>query len=183
MACLAIVLTTAIVANAGDIDLKKHPGYVDIEKFKIPDYAEEITEVDLGPELLQSLAGTEIEGDKDLTMLLEGLTSIRVRSFDVKPEDSEKIRTEMEKFEQDLQKDQWTSIIRTKDAGELTNISFKFKDGNMAGLIVMSVEPDEVALVNVVGNINLGQILAGLGATDFSALDSLQKTLEQYQEE
>ncbi len=181
--CLTILLATAVVAYAADDDLKKHPGYVDIEKFKIPDYAEEITEVDLGPELLQSLVSAEIEGQEDLTALLRGLTSIRVRSFDVKPEDAERIRSDMEKFEKDLQKDQWTRIIRSKEADELTNISIKFKDGNMLGLIVMTVEPDEVAFVNIVGSINLGQMLAGLGGMDFSALDSLQKTLEQYQEQ
>lgn len=181
--CLTILLATAVIANAADDGLKKHPGYVDIEKFKIPDYAEAITEVDLGPELLQSLASAEIEADQDLTQLLEGLTSIRVRSFDVKSEDAEKIRSDMEKFEKDLEKDQWTRIIRSKEDDELTNISIKFKDGNMVGLLVMAVEPDEVAFVNIVGSINLGQMLAGLGGMDFSALDSLQKSLEQYQQE
>ena len=185
--CLIILLATAVVASAAGDDLKKHPGYVDIEKFKTPDYSEDVTEVDIGPELLKALAGAEIETevDPEVLKLLDGLKSIRVRSFGVKAEDAEKIRAEMEAFEKDLEKDQWTRIIRSKEADELTNISIKFKDGNMAGLVVMSVEPNEVAFVNIVGSINLAQVLGTLSGQnfDFSALDSLQKSLQQYEEE
>ncbi len=184
ISALILLLGLSVSLHADEVDIKKLPGYMDIEKIEIPDGAEDVTEVTIGPELLKATLGSLENEDSDMLELLAGILSIRVRAFDLKSNQMKGVRSIVEDIEKTLDKKEWTRIVRAKSPDELTNISVRFDEGNMVGLLVMSVEEDEAAFINIVGDLNLGKILASLGdGMDFSALDSLQEALKEHQGE
>lgn len=161
-------------AFAQDFELTKHPGYIDLDQIEIPKGAGDVTEVTIGPELLQMFAA--MGGGEGMPAEMGSLFSIRVKSFEIDAEMAESLRPVYEKIEKKLAKEGWISMVKVKKNGEeSTNVSIKYdKNGQMQGLMVMSIDPyDEASFVNIVGKIDLkdlgflGQHVSG------SALDSL----------
>jgi hypothetical protein len=184
--CLIVIPVLLIVVSAASIaqqiDIKKHPGYVDLDDIKIPDAAEEITDIDLGPALLALARLGADEDDEDFDKGLSGLLSIRVKSFKVDMEDTDEIRHVMKKIDKKLNDENWTPLIRSRSHDELTNVSMKIEDGKIVGFFLMSMDSDDgVSFVNIIGgNVDLESIKNfGLGISD-SALDSLEKSLEKF---
>ena len=62
-------LCTAVQAQKSDF--RRMPGYVDLEMIEIPAEAEEVTDIDLGPELLR-FASLDDSDDDDLSRVLLG---------------------------------------------------------------------------------------------------------------
>lgn len=166
------MLTSFVFAQ--DFDLTKHPGYIDLDQIEIPKNAGDVTEVTIGPELLQMFAA--MGGGEDLPAEMGSLFSIRVKTFEVDAKMAQELRPIYDKIEKKLSKDGWVSMVKVKKNGEeSTNVSIKYdKKGQMQGLMVMSIDPyDEASFVNIVGKVDLkdlgflGQHVSG------SALDSL----------
>ena len=177
-----IVLLISLAAGVGaeEQDLKDHPGYIDLDEIKIPGNAGEVTEISLGPALLNFAAQMSENGDEDLSENLSELMSIRVKSFDVDSTETEKIKPIFEKIEKKLAGEKWERVIRVKEKDELTNISVKYDEGAIVGLLVMALESGkEVTFVNIVGKLDLNS-LGNLGtiSLDESVLDSLKKSTE-----
>ena len=102
--CVFLVLCMSLLAQEGDV--KKHPGYIDLEKIKIPDHAEEVTDIDLGPALLAlAQLGGEDE-DEDFSKGLAGILSIRVKSFEIGYDEVDEIRSVMKKIEKKLKEEE-----------------------------------------------------------------------------
>ncbi len=178
VACMFFVLCVSLQAQ--NVDLKKHPGYIDFEKIKIPDHAERVTDIDLGPALLALLQLAD--DDDDLKEGLAGIMSIRVKSFEIDYDEDGEIKVIMEKIEKKLKRENWVSIIRTRSDDESANVSMKIEDSKVVGFLLMSIDPgDEVTFVNVFGgNIDLGHIKnIGLGISG-SALDSLESSIKKF---
>ncbi len=169
---LMLLFTASLIAQ--DYDLKKHPGYVDLDQIKIPKGAGDVTEVILGPELLRAFsafAGSETEMDQ-----FNNLFSIRVKSFEINQDMAEELYPVFSKIEKKLQKEGWSQLVRVKkNDEEHTNISIKYgKKGGMEGLVVMTIDPyGEAAFVNIIGAINLKDLGFLGNHIDGSALDSL----------
>lgn len=179
---LVLIALLCMGIYAQEVDIKKHPGYVDLDEIKIPEAAVEITDIDLGPALLALMQlGRDEDEDEDFSKGLSGLLSIRVKSFEIEFDEARRLRRMMEKFDEKLNLDEWTPLIRTKSRDELTNISMKIDKGKIVGFFLMSLDRDEgVSFVNIVGgNVDLESIKNfGLGLSD-SALDSLERSLEK----
>jgi len=157
---VAFLLVCALSAQAGD-DLAGHPGYVDLDRIQIPVDAAEITEVNLGPELLKLAAGME-NGNADLSKTLDGLFGIRVKSFGLTPELAEQTRPIVEDIQYQLENEGWKRLVYVKDGEELVLVSMKYDPAQpekMAGLMVIAFDPaDEAVFVNMVGSINLSDM-------------------------
>ena len=69
VSALILLLGLSVSLHADEVDIKKLPGYIDIEKIEIPDRAEEVTEVTIGPELLMATFGSLEKEDSDLLEL------------------------------------------------------------------------------------------------------------------
>ena len=178
--CVFLVLCMSLQAQ--EVDIKKHPGYIDLEKIKIPDHAEQVTDIDLGPALLAlAQLGGEDE-DEDLKKGLAGILSIRVKSFEIGYDEVDEIRSIMKKIEKKLKDEDWIQIIRTRSDDESANVSMKIVNGKVVGFVLMSIDPgNEVSFINAFGgNIDLDHIKnIGLGLSG-SALDSLGKSLKKF---
>lgn len=157
---VVFLLVCALSAQAGD-DLSGHPGYVDLDRIQIPVGAEDVTEVNLGPELLKLAAGME-NGNAELSDTLEGLFGIRVKSFGLTPETADQIRPIVEDMQHQLENEGWKRLVYVKEGSELVLVSMKYdpvEPEKMAGMMVIAFDPaDEVVFVNMVGSINLSDI-------------------------
>lgn len=176
------IMLLAFQATAGDF--KDLPGYIDLDWIEIPDDAEEIKDIDLGTVLLGVAADAEEAGDSDLAQALSMIKSIRVKAFSAKGIDPDRIDKMIKKVQNQLKKDQWERLVYVKDKDETLTVSTKYEDGDMVGLMVVAFEDgDEVAFVNVVGNLDLAILLRlGLGF-DKLDLDELLGNLEISEED
>lgn len=140
-------------------DYKKYPGYVDlsgIDKFKD---SEETVEVFITKPLLSLVASATSEEDPALFNLLKNLALIRVDQFALKETDAKKVRDVISNLSQKLEKERWSRIVRVKESKERVEIFIKEQNGNVAGILVMSVDDNkEAVFVNIVGNIDMQQL-------------------------
>ncbi len=179
------ILFFCITLKAQDPDIKKMPGFVNLEEIEIPGNAGEVTEISLGPPLLRIARTAHSNGDKHLSESLEGLFSIQVKSFDVDSFQAIQVRPIMDKIEKRLAKDKWERLVRVKKAHEMTNVSIKYDKGKAVGILIMSLNPgNEASFVNIVGNIDLNQLgnLSNFGV-DTSPLDSLEEWSDDDEDE
>ncbi len=165
--CLGFCLT---LANAVAGSTEHPPGWVDFDQIEIPADASEVTEIDLNPFIL-GLA--ELDDDS----ALEKMISIRVKTFSVDSSDFDELKGRLLEIENELPKDSWTHIVRVSRPDEFVNISFCSQESIAQGLLIMTVDTDEVTLINMVGEINLSD-LEGL-ELDAAAMDSLREAFQE----
>ncbi|MFQ6104977.1 MAG: DUF4252 domain-containing protein [Candidatus Glassbacteria bacterium] len=167
-------------AVAQEKDLKKYPGYINLEEIKIPEKAGEVTEVTLGPALLKIAAMADDNEDEDLDEVLAGLHGIQVKSFEITSDEATTILPIMDRIEAKLNREGWERLVQVKGEDERVVVSIKLDEEKVAGLFVMSLEPGvEAAFVNVIGEINLNTLENLDIDLDDSTLDSLKKSLEK----
>ncbi|MBN1892916.1 DUF4252 domain-containing protein [bacterium] len=173
----------AVTGFAQDPNIINHPGFVNLDEIPVPPDAAEVTEVDIGPELLGGMASM-FSGEKhaEIGKELEGFLSIRVKTFNIDSMMTLKLRPVMEKMEQKLNRENWKNIVRVRKGREMTNVSVKYdkRHKRPMGLFIMSVEPgSEASFVNIVGSVDLGK-LSQMGIDmNPNTLDSLKDAMEQ----
>jgi hypothetical protein len=158
-------------AQARDIDVAKLPGYVDLKDIRIPEDAEAIRDIDLGPPLLKMAAEADTSRQSALTRVLSQLQLVRVKSFAFRPEDAGEVRSHVRDIEDRLEKNDWSRLIRVRDEEDSITLSVKYDQNHIVGLMLVAFSPDdeEVTFVNVVGHLDLAS-LAGLTA-ELSGVD------------
>lgn len=182
---LLMLLAGGTCVRAGDTDLEKMPGYVDLEKIQIPSDAEEVTDIDLGPEILKMALGVSDEENPEIVEALSKIQSIRVKAFELDEEHAEEVRSQFDEIAKRLKADDWNRLIHIKSGDEIVNVNVKHDGENIVGLMVMVYESDsEAVFVNIVGEIDLS-LLAKL-ANEFEGVDldiDLESLLEEAQVE
>ncbi len=176
----AITLLTALLAGgtAAADDLKDEPGYIDLEWIEIPDDAEEIQDIDLGPALISAAANAEEYGDAEMHKIFSMIKSIRVKSFSMDDESSE-VDKAVDKITDMLKKKDWKRLIYVKDDDEIVTVSTKSVDDEMVGLMVVAYEPgEEASFVNVVGDLDLAYLLGMAGKLHGEHLESFLEDLD-----
>jgi hypothetical protein len=158
---LAAVLTAALTltvgaALGGEVDVRKLPGYVDLEQITIPKDAHEVQDIDLGPALLQLAAEAEAHAGGKLAQALGKIRSLRVKAFSLGENRSDQVRKQIDKIQARLEADAWQRLVYVKDGDEVVTVSVKPAGDHFAGMLVMAYEPGkEAAFVNLVGELSL----------------------------
>jgi len=176
----SLVLLTALLAGGMAVadDLRKQPGYVDLEWIEIPDDAEEIRDIDLGPALISAAANAEKRGETELYEAFQMIRSIRVVSFTMDDEEPE-IDKAVDRISRELKKKDWRRLIYLRDDEEIVSVSTKSVDDEMVGLMVLAYEPGrEASFVNVVGDLDLAYLLGMAGKLHGESLDDFIDELE-----
>ncbi len=106
------------------------------------------------------LAGRGGDTEK-IQQLIEGITGIYVKSykFNVPNAYSEE---DVESVRKQVAREGWSRIVGVKGKNELTEVYLWKEGGANGGLVVISAEPDELTIVNIVGTVDLAS-LAALG--------------------
>ena len=161
---LSLSLSLLPVLAVAQFDTE-HPGYFPVEDLGILPEESITLEINLTGPMLKFIALATDEEEPELTEILEGLQSIRVRGADLETLDVEAIRSGIRDAAEKLATSGWISMVRMRDKDEEVHIFFKEQNGEMVGLTVLSVEEDEAMFINLVGKIDpasLGNLASGL---------------------
>lgn len=145
------LLVSSIQAE-DDIEIKKHPGYVNFDAIEIPGEAKETVEIFVRGPLLKLLARTSEREDPTLADVLSKLLLIKINTFTIDSQTATELKPKISKIESDLQNQNWEKCVRVRKQGELVNVYLKFDQKRIVGLVVMAIDEDnEAVFVNIVG--------------------------------
>ena len=145
-------------------NFRHDPGYADFGSLQRLE-AESDLGISLGPLPLQ-IAKWVTRDDEEVGPFLRELRAVRVYTFEGIA-DSAEVATDVEKLTRELGGGGWLSVAAIRDGEELISV-FLRPDRDFAhhGLAVVIQEPDEVVLVNLIGNIRLDFINGYLADLD-----------------
>ena len=120
--------------------------------------------ISLDPDKL-ALASSLVD-DKDSKKLMNGIKGISVRSFEF-AEKGAFSRGDLDPIRKQLTGAGWSRAISVKENDEDVEIYF-YKSGTSGGLAIVSAEPKELTVVNIIGPADLSSLgkLSGLAGLD-----------------
>ena len=157
---LILAASSWLLAGCGITGNFRHdPGYADFGALQHLS-ADSHIGLSLGPVPLKIAAWginlAEDEDDEELGSFLRELRAVRVYTFEGVAEDPADVERGVKDLTAELARDGWLNIAAVREESELTSV-FLRPDKNFThhGLVVVVQEPDEVVLVNLIGNIRL----------------------------
>ena len=157
---LTLGASSLLLAGCGITGNFRHdPGYADFGALQNLS-ADSHVGLSLGPLPLKIAAWgidlAEDEDDEEIGSFLRELRAVRVYTFEGVEEDPAEVESEVKELTAELARDGWLNIAAVREESELTSV-FLRPDKNFThhGLVVVVQEPDEVVLVNLIGNIRL----------------------------
>ncbi len=156
IAVLAVVLLVAVLPLAAQ-EIKMPAGLN-----KLAEKASEVVDVTLDESMLKLASRFLSKDDPDdakIRNLVSGLKGIYVKVFEFEnegqyaPEDVEALRSQ-------LRAPGWSRMVGvvSKKSRENAEIFLKMDGNKVGGLVILAAEPKELAVVNIVGNIDLDQL-------------------------
>jgi hypothetical protein len=182
---LASVLALGIVAMGAACAFAQDslPAASPIEK-TLADRATHVTEVTLDKNMLAFAAkfmDKEKDGDKDdkaVKDMVQNLKGVYVRDYEF-DKDNSYTAEELAGLRKYIQGSDWSPMVheRTKGAAEGTDVYIKLVDGQIQGLYVLDAEPKELALVLILGPLDMDKIssLGGNFGIPKDAIKSVKK--------
>jgi hypothetical protein len=139
-------------------NFRNDPGYADFSSFRRLD-ADSDFGLSIGP-LPLKIAEWALRDDEDVGPLIRELRGVRVYTFDGVL-DAQEAADGVAALTAELAGEGWLHVIAVRENDGMTSVFLK-PDRNFAhrGLAVVVQEPDEVVLVNLIGNVNL-DLIAG----------------------
>ena len=138
---------------------------------KLAAKASEVSDVDLEGPLLQTASQflSKGETDAEIKEIVFGLKGIYVRSFEFEKEGSYS-QADLEMIRKQLQSPGWTRIVnvQSKQDKESTEIYSMLSGDKIVGLAILSAEPKELTVVNIVGPIDLAKMGGHFGIPPMS---------------
>ena len=143
---------------------------------KLAAKAEETVDVTVDAAMLKETAGFLAGKGSDtakVQQMLQGITGIYVKSFEFNAPNAY-AESDVEAVRKQLAGPGWSRVVGVRGKGELTEIYFwKERDTN-GGLVVISAEPNELTVVNIVGRVDLAS-LGALGPMIPKLPDAMRK--------
>jgi hypothetical protein len=170
---MAVLFGFALAAAQSQDTLERHPGYVDFKTLGISGDQEPTVEVNIKGSLLRLLAGSEVSDDPELGSVLKRLLAIRVETYELDSLSAGGYEKTADRVAKSLEARGWETIVSARDKGERAKVCVRTEGDRIVGLFVISVERDEAAFVNIVGDVNPDEI-GKLGRDlNISPLDSM----------
>ena len=155
---IMLVLGFAVSGAQEQEALEKHPGYVDFKALGISGDQEPLVEVNIKGSLLRLLAGSEMSDDAELGSVLKRLLAIRVETYELDSLSNTDYKKTADRVSKFLEARGWETIVSARERGERAKICIKTQGDRIVGLFVISVERDEAAFVNIVGEVDPAEI-------------------------
>lgn len=176
---LTTVLGLVFLLAAGSA-LAAEPGYVDLEWIEIPEDADEIQDIDLGPILMSMASDAEESGDDALAQALTMIKGVRMKSFSLDTESDKIAADAVEKIQAQMNSGDWKRFVYMKDGDETIAVHTLYQEKDLVGLMVVVYEPgDSVVFANIMGDLDLGTMMRLAKRIDG---DNLEEILEDYED-
>lgn len=134
---------------------------------KLAKKSSETVDVTLDSSMLHMASKFISDGDQvKVKKTIEGLQGIFIKSFTFeKP--GEYSKSDVEEIRSQIKETEWKRIVKVMSKGDQENVEIYIRqvNGKNSGLFVLSAEPTELTIVQIVGAINLDDLsnLEGLG--------------------
>ena len=138
------------------------PGFVDFGKFTPPGKGGEFVEVQVRSNLLNFAAQLVEKEQPEAAKLLRNVQLVRVNVVGLTDENREEMQQRVQRIRQELEGRGWERNVNVQGkAGEDVGVYTQTRGGeSLAGLAVTVIEPKNLVLVNIVGDIRPEQITA-----------------------
>jgi hypothetical protein len=150
---------------------KSNDGYANLDSPGMAD-TDRTLSLSLGPTTLR-FAARFMDDEPETQVLLRSLEGVRVRTYEVHGD----VRMITQKFKHmgdKLGKDGWDPVMLVKEEGELVQMYAKFSDSGIKGLTIVSVDDNEVVVVNVMGDLDPRYYSDVMVALDFDDVPEVQ---------
>jgi len=172
---LLTLLAFTVTARAQDVKIPP-----DVEKLSAK--AKETVEVTMDGPMLRwasKFLSADDPDEKKAAKLVADLKGIYVRSYEFDKE-GEYSAAEVEALRSQVRGPGWSKVVGVRSVREGdVDVFFKLQDDKMAGIVIISAEPKELTIVNIVGPLDFDQ-LADLGG-EFGIPKLDRKTLPKPQ--
>jgi hypothetical protein len=168
---LAAAVMLFAVSGLAQTAVSTQPGYFPIEQLELftPDSLN--VDIDLQGPMLRlvagAMAGAEDGEDRQFAALMATLDRIRVRVGSFDGQDPAQVKRLVTGAADRLAGAGWQRILFAREDNELVNVFVRGDEKRFQGLTVLAVDgPDEIALINIVGDIDPSQLGRLLGDLD-----------------
>lgn len=156
---LAPAAAAAATEPPTETPLSKMPGYFPLEELDILGRKELSTEINLQKPLLKLVAAATRKSEPAFSQLLASLDAVRVWIAEPEDVDLVRVRARIARAADWLEDHHWNVVVRTRDDGEEVFIYLRQIDDEITGMAVLAIGSDnEVALINIVGAMDLSQL-------------------------
>ena len=148
-AVIASIALSSAAAFAQEDELRGYSGYVDFGQLN-PLFGEPTVEIAIGKSLLGLISAFTASEDPEVASMFSRLDGVRVRVFETESLVDGAVDLIRDVSSQ-LSGDGWESVVSINSADEQVRIFMKMNQGNVEGITVMALEPQEAAFINVIG--------------------------------
>ena len=139
--------------------LSQLPGYFPFEELDILARDELSLEINLSKPLLRLVAAATRNEEPEFSALIASLDAVRVRLASAEDVDLERTRKAIAGAAGWLEDKGWQVMIHTREDDEEIFIYTRELDGEIAGMAILVIEEEgEVAVINIVGRMDLAQL-------------------------
>lgn len=174
------LITAAALASLCLVVHAESPGLVDFGKFTPPGKGSEFVEVQVRSNLLNFAAQLVEKEQPEAARLLRNVQLVRVNVVGLTEDNREQMQERVQKIRQELENRGWERNVNVQGKdGEDVGIYTQTRGGEaLAGIAVTVIDPKNVVLVNVVGDIRPEQITALGESLNIKPLKELGDTVK-----
>jgi len=155
-------------------DYSKETGYIDFGNLEELESGNRVVDVFLEGNLLRLVGKFAENEEPELSEVISGLKLIKAKVLEVTRENEKQLKARVLETENLLKGKNWSMLVRIRDVDEIINVYIKSSSlDKIEGLTVTSINKDEAAFVNIVGDIDLETIGRLSSKFDIPALDRL----------
>jgi hypothetical protein len=141
--------------------------------------ASDRVDVSLNSNMLQFAAkflDTKDPDEAKVKQLINGMEGIYIRSFEFKKEGAYS-QADLEQVRNQLKAPEWSRIfgIKNSDEGENIEVWVRNAGGKVAGIAILSSDPKQLTVANLVGNIDIDSLAALGGHFGLPKMDGTKK--------
>jgi len=156
---VAVGLLSPVAAQDTTQNVRAQPGYVDFGSVESWFDADATVEINLKGSLLNLVASASEHSDPEFSQLVRSLSAIQVRGFPTQGVSSQVLEDRARRLTSMLEDQGWERALYVQEAGETSHIYVRRTGEDIAGLTLLSTNPDsESVFVNIVGSIRPEQI-------------------------
>jgi hypothetical protein len=146
----------ALPAWAQDEVMKDLPGYVDFGQLH-EILGEPSVEIAVGQSLLGMVSAFSASDDPEAAALFKRLKGVRINVFETRGLAAGAV-DHVKLVSSRLTTSGWEPVVKVNSADEQVRIFMKMNGESVEGITVMAVEQDEAVFINVIGNLNPGEL-------------------------
>ncbi len=154
-----LVALCAAAVGAQEPPLKSLPGYFPFEELGILGRDELSLEVNLARPLLRLVAAATRGAEPEFADLVASLDAVRLRVAPAEDVDLKRVRGAVGEAADWLEDKGWSVVVRAREDDEEIFIYTRDLEGEIVGMAILVIEEGgDVAVINIVGRIDLAQL-------------------------